>query len=129
MFKCTSKEILDDPLMFQVVHNSLFSVNNMSDLELRESIIHDILLITMLEKKEKIVIDFDQQKLFRWVKPCQHLRIKQQMNHKEITDLVYQTNKQFRIKKDRKSLQTAMNYCGHWYENFTIPTNEKELLL
>jgi len=122
MSKCISKEILDDPLMFEVVHNNLFSVNNMSDQELRESIIHDILLITMLEKIEKITIPFDQQRLLKWVKKHQHVRVKEQMTCNEIVDLIDRTNKQLRIKGDRKSLQTAMNYCGHWYENFTIPT-------
>lgn len=121
MFKRPVEETLNDPLMFSVVHNSVFSINNMTDEELRQSIVEDILLITMMEKDEKIVLDFDQHKLFRWIKPLQHRRVYEQMGHPEIFGLIERKNGQIRIKDQREILQAAMDYCGHWWEGYTIP--------
>jgi len=93
----------------------------MSDEELRQSIIDDVLLVTMIEKEEKVTIDFDQQQLFRWIKPLQHRRVYEQLGHPEISGLIEQKNGQIRIKDQHEILQASMDYCGHWWDGFTIP--------
>lgn len=121
MFKRSIEETMNDVLMFSVVHNNIFSINNMSDEELRQSIVDDILMVTMMEKEEKTSINFGQHELFRWIKPLQHARVYNQMAHPEISGLIEHKNGQIRIKDVREVLQAAMDYCGHWWDGFTIP--------
>lgn len=121
MFKRSVEETLNDVLMFSLVHNNIFSVDNMTDKEVRESLIDDLLLITMMEKEEKVTIDFNQHKLFRWLKPLQHGRVYEQMAHPEISGLIERKNGQIRIKDQKEILQAAMDYCGHWWEGYDIP--------
>lgn len=121
VMKRSVEETLNDSLMFSLVHNNVFSINNMSDEELRQSIVDDVLLITMIEKEEKVTIDFDQQQLFRWIKPTQHGWVYSQMGHPEISGLIERKNGQIRIKDQHEILQAAMDYCGHWWDGFTIP--------
>lgn len=121
MFKRPLDETLNDIYMYSLVHTSVFSVDNMSDKELRESIIEDLLFITMLEKEEKIVLEFDQQKMFRWLKAVQHSRVYNQMLDPEISGLIERKDGQIRIKDQQEILQAAMDYCGHWWEGFKIP--------
>lgn len=121
VMKRSVNETLNDSLMFSLVHNNMFSINNMSDEEVRQSIIDDVLLITMLEKGENTTIEFGQHQLFRWIKPYQHSRVYKQMCHPEISGLIEQKNGQIRIKDQREILQASMDYCGHWWDGFTIP--------
>lgn len=121
MFKRSIQETMDDELMFSVVHNNIFSINNMSDAELRQSIVDDILMVTMMEKEEKTTINFGQHELFRWIKPTQHGWVYSQMGHPEISGLIERKNGQIRIKDVKEVLQAAMDYCGHWWEGFNIP--------
>ncbi len=121
MFKRSIQETMDDELMFSVVHNNIFSINNMSDAELRQSIVDDILMVTMMEKEEKTTINFGQHELFRWIKPTQHGWVYSQMGHPEISGLIERKNGQIRIKNVKEVLQAAMDYCGHWWEGFNIP--------
>lgn len=121
MFKRSIEETMNDVLMFSVVHNNIFSINNMSDKELRESIVDDILMVTMMEKEEKTPINFGQHELFRWIKPTQHGWVYSQMGHPEIAGLIEHKNGQIRIKDVQEVLQAAMDYCGHWWDGFTIP--------
>lgn len=122
------EETMNDPLMFEVVHNDMFSINNMSDQEVRESIIHDILMVTMIEKEEKTSIDFGQSQLFRWIKLTQHGYVFSQMNNSEICGLIENKNGQLRIKDQIEILQAAMDYCGHWYNGFTPPEGMEGIL-
>ncbi len=121
------EETMNDSLMFEVVHNDMFSINNMSDKEVRESIIHDILMVTMIEKEEKVTLDFDQHQLFRWIKLTQHGYVFTQMNNQEISGLIENKNGQLRIKDQREILQAAMDYCGHWYDGFEPPEGEEDI--
>lgn len=121
MFKRSIEETMNDELMFSVVHNNIFSINNMSDAELRQSIVDDILMVTMMEKEEKTTINFGQHELFRWIKPTQHGWVYGQMGHPEIAGLIEHKNGQIRIKDVKEVLQAAMDYCGHWWEGYAIP--------
>lgn len=121
----TVEEIMNNPLMFNVVHNDMFSINNMSNREVRESIIHDILMVTMIEKEKNVTLNFGQSQLLRWIKPTQHNYVLTQMNNEEIAGLIENKNGQLRIKYRREILQAAMDYCGYWYDGFEPPEDEK----
>lgn len=128
MIKRSIPEIMNDELMFEVVHNDVFSINNMNDKEVCESIIHDILMVTMLEKEDNVKIDFGQHHLFRWIKPHQHQRVFREMLNPEIQGLIESKNGQLRIKNIKEVLQAAMDYCGHWWNGFTPPAGEEGIL-
>lgn len=128
MSMCDIDEIMNDPLMFDLVHNDILDINKMSDKEIRESIIHDILMVTMIEKEENVTLDFSQSQLLRWIKPMQHSYVLAQMNNKEIAGLIENKNGQLRIKDKTEILQAAMDYCGNWYNGFKPPESIEGIL-
>lgn len=114
---------------FQLVHNSVFSVDNMSDEELRQSIIEDLLAITMWEKQFGEKLHFGFTRLFNFVLRSQRKRITEQMKHPEIEGLIHiftpegHDHQQLRIIDKQPILQAAMDYCGCWYSGFNIPSD------
>ncbi len=93
----------------------------MTDLEVRESIVDDILAATMWEIQTSNKLDFDFSNLTSFVKLSTKERIHRQLHHPEIIGLISIVDGQLRIKKDSVILQAAMDYCGCWYNGYVIP--------
>ena len=120
-----AKTFLDCQEAFQVTHSFVFSINNMSDKELRESIVNDILCVTMWEKQFNKTIHFGFTKLMRFIPRYMHKRVLQQMKHQEICNLIVDTKSngksELRIRDERAILQAAMYYAGFWFTGYDIP--------
>ena len=109
----------------QVLHSYDFSIDNMNDRELRESIIDDLLTVTMMERVNNITMRFGYSQLFKLLLRSQLKRVTNAMKHDEINGLInrYSTSgyPELRIHTRKEILQTAMEYCGAYYEGFSIP--------
>ena len=110
---------------FQITDNYVFSITNMTDRELREAIIHDILSITMWEKENNRKLHFGFTRLNRFLPRHLHKRVSLQMKHDEICNLIQiqrnDSGSEIRIKDNHAILQAAMDYAGTWYTGFNIP--------
>ena len=106
----------------EVKSGEIFSIQNMSDRELREAIIQDILSPTMWEIEKNETVDFDMVEFLRFVPNTgDRQRVMHMMWHEEISGLIEGKDGQPRIKKDRASMQAAMDYCGVWGRGFDMP--------
>jgi hypothetical protein len=112
---------LNDEYLFYVVHNSVCSIMNMTDRELRESIVSDILMITMWEKEHNKKVHYGFTKFLHWLQRDMHQQVLSEMKHDEISGLIDIQADEIRIKDRKEILQVAMDYCGMWYEGFIIP--------
>jgi hypothetical protein len=119
------QKLLDDKMLRQVAHGHLFSIEHMSDEELRQSIVEDILMVTMWEKEFSQKLHFGWTQFTRFVERRHHKRINEQIRHDEICDLIVEAKSPYktelRIRDDRNILQAAMDYCGCWYEGYSMP--------
>lgn len=90
---------------FQITHNCVFSIQNMSDRELREAIINDLLCVTMWEKECGKTLHFGFTKLYRFIPKSMHKRVRRQMKHDEICGLIdikrTDNSSEIRIRDDR----------------------------
>lgn len=115
---------LNDWMMFSLVHNNVFSVTNMSPREIRESIVEDTLMITMLERRHQTKIHFGMTRLLKWIPREFHYLVMDQLNHDEIFGLLdFSSDKrEIRIVDNVGILQAAMDYIGGpWYVGFKYP--------
>ena len=122
------KKFLGCEPAFQVVDNSCYSIDNMTDEELRESIIEDLLAVTMWEKQSNQKIHFGFQRFMRFlpIRPIsKRERVFAQMHHADIVHLIDhkddENDGELRIKDNHAILQAAMDYAGVWYSDFVMP--------
>lgn len=110
---------------FQVTHTPYFSIENMSDEELRQSIIEDLVAVTMWEKLMSKKLHFGFSRFLYWIPRYMHKRVREQMSHPEIEGLICiqrtENNSEIRIRDNHAIIQAAMDYCGVWYDGFVIP--------
>lgn len=120
-----SQAFLNCEETFQLTHGDFFSINNMSDKELREAILNDLILITMWEKQHNQKLHFGFTKMFRFLPRDLHDRVRKQMKHDEICELIQITHlkhgTEIRIKDNHQILQAAMDYSGVWFDGFEMP--------
>lgn len=119
-------KLLNDGIIRQLVDNHLFSVKNMSPKELLESIVEDILMVTMWEIQSERKLHFGYTKLVQFLPRQLHPLIYESLRNEEISGLIEITvtqfhSKELRIKNNPVILQAAMDYCGVWYSGFTMP--------
>lgn len=116
---------LDLQDIWSVSHSDVFSINNMSDRELRESVVEDVLAVTMWVKTFAQPLDFKIETLMRFLKSDdQRERVVTALNDAEVKGLFeVNENQQLRIRDHRDILQAAMDYCGNWYHGYVIPPN------
>lgn len=97
-----------------------FSVSNMTDLEVLESIVGDIVGATMWEIQTEKTLNFDRVELLKFVPQEQHLRILTILNEDSFVRnlLADEVNGQLRIDKDK--LQQAMDFSGVWYDGYEM---------
>lgn len=116
-------DFLNEEANWALVDNDVYSVRNMSEKELKQSIIQDIVGVTMFEKEfgydcyfglSNLVVRLDGEY-------CDKIH-KLLATDPEITGMVeFVGGKGYRIKNDRETLQKAMDYSGVWYDGFDMP--------
>lgn len=122
----TFQDYLKDEFVWGLVDNNVFSINNMDDRELREAILGDLLGVTMWEKQHNERVHFGFTKLLRLLPRSLHKRVKKQMKHDDIVELISirpfdVRATEVRIVDNSAILQAAMDYAGIWYSGFNIP--------
>lgn len=113
----------------------MFSPKNMTDLEVLESIVSDILAVTMWEIQTGEKLEFNKAELLRFVSADQHPRIVEMLEHDKylLSLLDAGTGEQLRIDKRFGNLQGAMDFCGVWYSSYVVGegailVNDRDLL-
>ena len=97
-------------------------VSNMTEREVREAIVDDVLAVTMWETQnpdKPISLDF--QEMLRFVHEDYRSLVETQLNHPEIAGLMTVVDGQYRIVKEHAVLKAVMDYAGVWYDGFTPP--------
>ena len=121
----TDPRFIDEEYLFYIVDNDVCSINNMDDRQLRESIVNDILTVTMWEIDNKKKVHYGMTKFLQFIRREKQKRVMDMMKHPEIEFMIHlvrtEGGSEIRIKDDRNIRQAAMDYCGHWYEGYTIP--------
>lgn len=119
------EQSLNNVLSRTIAHTSYYSIDYMCDRELREAIVEELLNVTMMERKNNFQLDFGYNQLFKFVMRHHHKRIKKALVHEEICELITRQEIngkiQLRIKNNTAILQACMEYCGVYYDGFTIP--------
>lgn len=113
--------------IWEVVDNTVFSIRNMDEHELRQAIVQDILSVNMWEKHYGQTVHFGLSKLMRFIPRQQFKRVWAALKHEEIYPLLEikrtDTDSEIRIRDERAILQSAMDYCGVWYSGYEMPKN------
>lgn len=112
------EEMLADQYGWSLVDNDVFSINNMSDREIRESIIEDLLTVTVYEVRQKTEVKYSQWTLVRWLPFFKRQSIVKMLDHCEIQNLIERSEGKIRIRTDREVMRAAMEYCGVYYEEW-----------
>lgn len=117
----TFESFIADEMAFMLVDNDVYSIRAMSDCEVRESIVADLLDITMYEKEHNEKCHFGFTELVRFLSPVFHDRIKEAMKHEEIAFMISRTESddELRIRLEDPIRLEASRYCGVYYGNDT----------
>lgn len=100
----------------------LYSVSFMSDQELREAIVDDVLIYTMAPASEKSDTVFTINSFLKFVSVEHRERVIEQMNHPEVQKFIVCENDIIKFRSDDHDfLQQAMDFAGCWYHGFTPP--------
>lgn len=109
--------MLADEDVWQITDGEFFSVKNMSDVELGESIVNDVLIATFYEK-EGNVVNFTPEILVRFLRGPVRQKVLEKLQSNDLARYFDTTNGQLRIKNDRNILQAAQDYAGVIYGDF-----------
>lgn len=112
---------LAEELAWQVVNGDVFNINNMTDEELRCSIIDDVLAVTIWEKQTGEKVKYDISTLTRYLTDEQCVRVMEAMKHESIVGLFDLTADHVRIVDSKEVLQAAMAYAEVWYTGYDMP--------
>lgn len=118
LYEISFEEMMIDQYGWSLVDNEVFSINNMSDREIRESIIEDLLVVTVYEIREKTEVKYTQWSLVRWLPFYRRNSILRMLDHCEIANLIERSEGKIRIRNDRNILRAAMEYCGVYYSEW-----------
>lgn len=118
LYEISFEEMMIDQYGWSLVDNEVFSINNMSDREIRESIIEDLLVVTVYEIREKTEVKYTQWSLVRWLPFYRRNSILRMLDHCEIVNLIERSEGKIRIRNDRNILRAAMEYCSVYYEEW-----------
>jgi hypothetical protein len=116
-----------DPVKFlqceearQLVNGEFFNVNNMTNDELMQSIIDDVLAVTIWEIQTGLTLCFDVSELTRFLTLSQKLRIASLLKNDELNKCLEYKDAQIRIKTDPYTLKSAMECAGVSYNNYAL---------
>lgn len=114
---------LTSDFAWQIVDNEMFSVWNMTDRELCESIVEDVLAVTMWEIQKNEQVYFSSNTLVRNLESHRaKAKVLNQIGNPEISKIFdILAGYRIRIKNDPAILQAAMDYCGVWYSGYNMP--------
>lgn len=106
---------------FQVVHSDVFSVKNMTNEELQQSIVEDILAVTFWEEQTGNKVKFGLDELLRFVEPVK-LRERVVLTLKDPAVDVFMKGdlNNLRIKDNTSIRQVAMDKCGVWFSGYEM---------
>jgi hypothetical protein len=110
-----ARELLDDVVI---------DLGDYSDEEIRESVVQDILMMTMWEVKFQKSMCFKLDDLVMFVSNHNRPRVLEALDHPDVViflDSVKKTQDQLRIRPERVVKQAAMDYCGVYYSGYDIP--------
>ena len=117
-----------DPVKFlqceearQLVNGEFFNINNMSNDELMQAIIDDVLAVTIWEIQTGLTLYFDMSELTRFLTLSQKLRLTSLLKNDEVKKYLEYKGAQIRIKTDPYTLKSAMEYVGVSYNNYALP--------
>lgn len=109
---------------YQVVHNDVFSVLNMTDEELQQSIVEDILAVTFWEDQTENKVKFGLEELLRFVGPFElRERVTLMLKDPGVACYIKGDHNDLRIKDDRAIRQAAMDKCGMWFSGYDLGEN------
>lgn len=92
-----------------------YSVSVMDDRQIGESIITDLLAVTIYEKERSITVQFTRQDLVRFIKTeAVKRRVSSVLEQAQIQDLIIVTDDQIRIHPDK--MEEAQDYAGVYFE-------------
>ena len=115
--------LLNTDVAWEVVDNEVFSVASMNGREIRESLVQDVLMVTMWEKHFNKKAHFTPQMLYHNIATTRlKSRVCTQMANAEVHKLMTISSEgdSIRIKDDPVILQAAMDYCGVYYTGFEM---------
>jgi len=99
----------------------LWSIDAMTDDDLKEAIVEDVLGITMWEIQtgNKLVFNFEEMTRFLlWNE--QHERVAAILKTEQVQRFVEQIEGEYRIRNSQEVRQAAMDYCGVWYCDYKM---------
>lgn len=111
-------ELLQEEFNWSLVHECYSSVDNMSDEEVRQSILEDLLFVTIHEKENNVKVDFNRQQLLRYLRGPRYFRVLKQLQNMEIAGLIEETETSIRIRDNQEILNAAQEYSGVFYKKF-----------
>lgn len=127
----STDEWLQDQSVWTLVDNDVYSVYNMSEREVKESILEDLLSVWDYEKSNPDnKLSFKLSDLIRHV-TGKEMRdfIKEAVAYDlEISQLIEISPESIRIKNQREVLQAAMEYCGVWFDGFEPEDDSVKLI-
>lgn len=109
--------MLADEDVWQITDGEFFSVKNMTDAELGESIVNDVLIATFYEK-EGNVVNFTPEILVRFLHGPLRQKVLEKLQSSDLAWYFDTTNGQLRIRNERNILQAAQDYAGVIYSDF-----------
>lgn len=113
---------LAEELAWQLANGEFFNIDNMSDRELREAIVDDVLGVTIWEKQSGKRANFTFNILTRFLTHEQRVRVKEAMTHPEIYPFFDPNfNENIRIFDTIPVLQAAMEYAQVWFSGYDQP--------
>lgn len=105
---------------FDLEDGRTWSVRNMTDEDVRRSIVGDLLImitlgIEYITSDDLIRLINDEE---------QRARILGQLKHKEVQEKLIKTGDRFKLRMTRRNMQDCMDYAGIWHEGFEPYANK-----
>lgn len=111
-------DYFDDELCFFLVNTDVISVYNMTDQQIKQSIVDDILNVMFTLERKSI----KRSEIYRFIDKDDFLVQYVDMLLDELidTDLIKIVDLEI-VTIEKHKYQTAMDFCGTWYEGYTVP--------
>jgi len=110
------KKLLSDRDAWELRDSAEMQVSRMSNEEIRQAIIENILVVSMWEKIFEEKASYTLDELVCYVFPFNHTRVQAQFHSSDVQNLLEKGSKELRIKPSM--LEAAMEYCGVFYHGY-----------
>ena len=110
------KKLLSEREAWELRDDANARVSHMSNEEIRQAIVENILVVSMWEKVFEEKASYTLAELVRYVMPINHMRIHTQFYSNDVQNLLEKGTKELRIKPSM--LEAAMTYCGAFYHGY-----------